>query len=201
MEEETLQNIFEPFFTTKGHTGTGLGLPTVYGIVKQSGGHIVVESVPGKGTSFHIYFPAVQDIVERASGNNEHSSMPAGSETILLVEDELNVREVGVKILEQLGYHVLQAADGIQALEVAEGYEGGLHLLITDVVMPRMSGRELAERLKTRFPAIRVLYISGYAEEALSPGGMLEADIHYLPKPFTAAMLAQKVREVLQTGE
>lgn len=198
MEEETLQNIFEPFFTTKGYAGTGLGLPTVYGIVKQSGGHIAVESLPGQGTSFHIYLPAIPETAEPVSEKSEHSTLPAGSETILLVEDEANVREVGVKILEQLGYNVLQAADGMAAIKIVEQYQGTLHLLITDVVMPRMSGRELTERLKTRFPAIRVLYISGYAEEALSPSGVLETGIHYLPKPFTAAMLAQKVREVLQ---
>lgn len=201
MEEETLQNIFEPFFTTKGHAGTGLGLPTVYGIVKQSGGHIVVESLPGQGTSFHIYLPAVQNGDEQTSDKDEHVSIPSGSETILLVEDEAQVRQVARKILEQLGYNVLHAADGNEALEVANEYSGTLRLLITDVVMPRMSGRELAERLKTRFPHLRVLYISGYTEDALSPGGVLEADIHYLPKPFTAAILAQKVREVLQASE
>jgi PAS domain S-box-containing protein len=199
MDPETAAHIFEPFFTTKPPgEGTGLGLATVYGIVKQSGGSIYVYSEPGAGTSFKIYLPAVEKPAEPPAGTVPAGHpTPTGSETILLVEDEPAVRAFASRVLAAQGYTVLEAPEAEAALALAATHPGPIELLVTDVVMPGLSGRELAERLVVDRPALRVLYMSGYAENHLGRSGTLAADIAYLPKPFTADALARAVREAL----
>jgi len=199
MDKETQSRIFEPFFTTKEKgKGTGLGLSTVYGIVKQSGGYIFAQSDPGCGTTFRIYLPRVADPPEHA-GPDKHAQGPTGgSETVLLVEDEDSVRELVRETLKSKGYSVMEAHDGLAGLSVAEKYEGAIDILITDVVMPGMSGRELAKRVAAARPGIKVLYLSGYTEDAIIHEGVLEAGTAFLQKPFTLLALARKVREVLR---
>ncbi len=199
MDKETQSRIFEPFFTTKEKgKGTGLGLSTVYGIVKQSGGYIFAESTPGSGTAFQIYLPRVSDPTE-PTGQEKHLQGPTGgSETVLLVEDEDSVRELVRETLKSRGYTVVEASDGVAGLNVAEAYQGTIHILITDVVMPGMSGRELAKRILAARPEIKVLYLSGYTEDAIIHEGALEAGTAFLQKPFTLHALARKVREVLR---
>jgi two-component system cell cycle sensor histidine kinase/response regulator CckA len=198
MASETLEHMFEPFFTTKGREkGTGLGLATVYGIVRQSGGAVEVVSEPDVGTTFHVYLPRVSgkaEVLESAAVPNE---LLRGSETILLVEDEVAVRSLARQVLEQNGYTVLEATNGGEAIVVAEQHRGRIALLITDVVMPGMNGPDVAERLAGLRPEIRVLYISGYADDAIGAGGVLEAGMAYLPKPFSSEALLVKVREGL----
>ncbi len=198
MDAATQAQIFEPFFTTKEKgKGTGLGLSTVYGIVKQSGGNIWVYSEPGKGTTFKIYLPRVTDGSEPVSVAPVPVTIAHGTETILLVEDETGVRELATDVLKSFGYRVLVAPDGAHALQVQADHAGPIHLLVTDVVMPQMSGRVLADRLRPLRPATRVLFMSGYTEDAIIQHRLLVSGIAFLEKPFTPTGLAAKVREVL----
>ncbi len=197
MDAATQAHVFEPFFTTKGEgRGTGLGLATVYGIVKQSGGHICVYSEVGKGTSVKLYLPHVgQDV--RVVEPKKEAEIPRGSETILLVEDEAALRMLVRELLESKGYRVIEARHGPDALFVCEQHKGPIHLLLTDVVMPEMNGRELAERLAPFHREMKVLYMSGYTDDAIVHHGVLDAGMGFLQKPFSRNTLARKVREVL----
>jgi PAS domain S-box-containing protein len=199
IDAETKTRLFEPFFTTKEQgKGTGLGLATVYGIVKQSGGYVLVESEPGNGAAFKVFLHRLE------AGTDEVAQVvqfveerPQGSETVLLVEDEDVVRNLVREILEVNGYTVLEARNGAEALELGRGFRSPIHLLVTDVVMPKMSGRELAERLVTIHRETRVLYMSGYTDGAIGQHGVLDAHTELLQKPFTFDALAQKVRKVI----
>ena len=198
MDEATKGRIFEPFFTTKDvGKGTGLGLATVYGIVKQSGGFVWVYSEPGLGTTFKIYLPQVNEVAEPQTLRGSPPPLPRGAETILLVEDAPAVRVVTRQVLERQGYAVLEVPDAAAALRIAEKHQGPIRLLVTDVVMPGLSGRELADRLTKLRPEMRVLFVSGYTDDAVVRHGILEPGIAYLQKPFTPEGLARKVREVL----
>ena len=198
MDEDTRSHIFEPFFTTKDvGKGTGLGLSTVYGIVRQSGGHIFVYSEPGKGTSFKIYFPRAEEEAAAPGKEGVPSEELRGTETILLVEDEKGVREFSGRVLRENGYTVFEAESGQAALDVLGRHEGPVDLLLTDVVMPGMGGFDLARRASVLRPGSGVLYMSGYTEEMIDERGLLEMDIPFLPKPFTPEALLRKVREVL----
>ena len=199
MPPETRDRVFEPFFTTKEKgKGTGLGLAMVYGIVKQSGGHIWVYSEVDHGATFKIYLPRVNAKADPVPHQDEEASLPRGDETIFLVEDEHSVRHLAALALREQGYNVLEAKDGIEALRMI-GEEGvnRIDLMLTDVVMPRMGGKELIDKLKSLRPEIRVLFTSGYTENAIVHQGVLDAGIDFLPKPFTSISLARKVREVL----
>jgi two-component system cell cycle sensor histidine kinase/response regulator CckA len=194
--EDIQPQIFEPFFTTKGvGKGTGLGLSTVYGIVNQSGGHIFFDSEPGRGTSFRIYLPRVDSAADLPHA--PLTSIPHGTETILLVEDETVLRDVARETLEEFGYRVIEAANGNAALELAAGYVAHIDLVITDVIMPGLNGRETAARLATLRPGIRILFVSGYTDDAIVRHGILPSDVALLQKPFTGGTLARKVRAVL----
>jgi CheY-like chemotaxis protein len=198
MSAETKSHMFEPFFTTKGKgKGTGLGLATVYGIVKQSGGYVWVYSELGRGTTFKIYLPRVEGALEGAATSAPSSRSAGGSETVLLVEDEPSVRALSRRILESHGYTVLEASGPEQPLEAARRHEGQIHLLLTDVVMPEMGGSELASRLAELCPNARVLFMSGYTDDAVVRQGLIAKGSHFLQKPFTPETLARKVREVL----
>jgi len=200
MDTETQTHIFEPFFTTKEKgKGTGLGLATVYGIVKQSGGYVWVYSEPGRGTSFKVYLPRIEEetAVPSLEPPPQFRATPRGSETVLLVEDEKGVRELAREYLQMIGYNVIEAENGYAALELASMHAGKIHLLMTDVVMPGISGRELSERVKTVRPDIQVLYMSGYADQAVVHHGILKSDAVLLQKPFTLSALALKLREIL----
>jgi PAS domain S-box-containing protein len=200
MDAETQKRIFEPFFTTKElGKGTGLGLSTVFGIVQQSGGTIWVYSEPGKGTTFKIYLPRVDGEPE-ARRSRASSYARAGNETVLLVEDEDQVRLIAGRILERQGYRVLVAQDPDEAMKLCETHEGRIDLLLTDVVMPRMSGPDLAERLTGMRPQLKVLCMSGYTDDSIVRHGVLKSGIAYLQKPFTPASLTTKVREVLDSS-
>ncbi len=201
IDPEIQAQIFEPFFTTKERDkGTGLGLATVYGVVKQSGGYIAVDSEKGKGASFSVYLLRVENAVTAPDLSNDAPVSVRGSETILLVEDEESLRKLADMFLRDSGYHVLTAADGAQALQVARQYAGPIHLLLTDVVMPGINGRVLAERLAPSQPGMRILYVSGYTDSFIAGHGVLEAGAHLLHKPFTEESLTRKVRELLDAN-
>ena len=199
MDPETKARIFEPFFTTKEQgRGTGLGLSTVYGIVKQSGGYVWVYSEPGRGTTFKLYFPRVDAPAEIPAPPRETATL-TGTETILVAEDDDMLRPLAKGLLQKLGYTVLEAENAERALDLARARTGPIHLLVADVVMPGASGRELARRLAHTRPDTRVLYVSGYTDDAIVHHGMLEPGLNFLQKPFTPGALARKVREILDT--
>jgi PAS domain S-box-containing protein len=198
MDEYTRSHLFEPFFTTKDKAkGTGLGLSTVYGIVKQAGGHIFVYSECGLGTTFHIYLPRAEGEVISPEVSNAPAADLSGAETLLVVEDQAEVRHLAMEVLESYGYKVLGAASGLDALQLCEIYTGSIHLMVTDVVMPGMTGPELAAKLTALRPRMKVLFMSGYADKLVAAGGGLAGNMAYLQKPFSPVSLAAKVRETL----
>jgi len=201
MNEETKSHIFEPFFTTKGPgKGTGLGLATVYGIVRQTGGGISVESEPGKGSTFKIYLPQESAPVDFTRTPLTPVEKTNNFETVLVVEDEDIVRDLVCEVLEDQGYNVMCARDGIEALNMAEGCDGPIHLLVTDVIMPHMNGHELAGKLSQLRPDMKVLYVSGYSDNEIGDHGQLDPRYELLQKPFTPQTLAHKIREVIREG-
>jgi PAS domain S-box-containing protein len=198
MDRDTVAHIFEPFYTTKeSGRGTGLGLSTVYGIVKQSGGYIWVYSEPGRGSTFKVYLPRVDEVVPGPRGEKQITDSRRGTETILLVEDEDGVRELAKTVLTAQGYQVLVTGRPDEAIAMLRDHKQEIQLLLTDVIMPNMSGRELARRVSAVRPDIKVLFMSGYTDNVISAGGMLEEGISFLQKPFTPTVLLQKIREVL----
>ena len=200
MTDETMDRIFEPFYTTKEvGKGTGLGLSMVYGIVKQSGGYIWVYSEPEQGTTFKIYLPRVDQPAEAPGAERPARGILRGSETILLVEDDPQLRELTSSVLTHCGYRVLTASTPEEGISACESNHQEIRLLVTDVVMPRMNGRRLAERIQKIRPDIRVLYISGYTDNAIVHYGVLDAGLWFLAKPFTLSSLVAKVREVLDS--
>lgn len=201
MNFETKQHIFEPFFTTKEvGKGTGLGLATVYGIVKQSEGNIEVYSEVGVGTTFKVYFPMVEELVKDSVKIDNHREMSVGTETILLVEDEALVRNMTSEVLQDCGYTVITASNGMEALEILETGKNKFDLLMTDVVMPQMGGRELAEKLKEKLPNLQILFTSGYTDDAVIRHGVIEAQTNFIQKPFNLEALTNKIREILDSN-
>jgi len=196
MDDQTKGRIFEPFFTTKEEgKGTGLGLAMVDGFIKQIGGHIFVDSEPGRGSTFKIYLPDVEDPLSSAPLPPAIEKKTHGDETILLVEDELGVRSLARRVLHTCGYTVLEAAQGDEAVQLAETHQGTIHLLVSDVVLPGTSGRQLAERIVALKPGIKVLFLSGYG--AVVRQGVPASEIAFLQKPFTLNALVRKVRNLL----
>ena len=198
MDEEVMSKIFDPFFTTKEQSkGTGLGLATVYGIVKQHDGYIYVYSEKNKGTTFKIYLPASNKTAEETESKSVAGALPQGNETILIVDDNPSIRQLIIETLKPLGYHCLQAASGKEAIDVIRKYDGEVHLLLTDVVMPYMNGRELAEKIRKERPDIKIIFMSGYTENIIAHHGVLEQGINYISKPITPIALTQKIKIVL----
>jgi CheY-like chemotaxis protein len=199
MPENVCAHIFEPFFTTKPKgKGTGLGLATCQTIVRQCSGHISVHSELGKGTTFKVYFPRVDEPIEATARPENERLMPTGTETLLFVEDEPAVRDLACSVLESQDYTVLRAANGQDGLRVAREHRGSpIRLVITDVVMPHMGGTVMAEWLKSAYPDLKILFTSGYTDEDLAHHGVLDPGVAFLPKPYTPAVLAHKVREIL----
>ena len=199
MDAETQSHLFEPFFTTKEKgKGTGLGLSTVYGIIKQSGGNIWAYSEAGRGSTFKVYLPRVTEAVKRYKPKEIAPVLAKGTETILLVEDEEAVRTMISRVLQGSGYRILEACQGKEAIEVCQKHPGVIHLMVTDVIMPQMSGRELAERLAAVRPEMKVLFMSGYPDKAIVHHGVLDPGTAFLQKPFTLTALETKVREILE---
>jgi CheY-like chemotaxis protein len=197
MDLPTQARIFEPFFTTKElGKGTGLGLSSVYGIVEQSGGHVAVESAPGQGATFTIHLPRYQGGGAAVASRPDRRSLPGGSETLLLVEDEAAVRASARRLLERHGYTVLEARHGADALRIVE-QNGRIDLVLTDLVMPEMGGRELVERLRARQPELKVLYMSGYTEKAITVDGTMPPHTGFVEKPFTVEQLMRRLRRIL----
>jgi CheY-like chemotaxis protein len=198
MDPETVTHLFEPFFTTKAPgKGTGLGLATAYGIVKQSGGAISVYSEPGRGTTVKIYLPSAEAKLAAEAAEQEPAAALRGSETILVLEDEARVRKLVCEVLAGRGYHVLEAVRGEEAIRMAKEHKGRIHLLLADVVMPEMSGPQALEQIRARYPNMKVLFMSGYTDEAMVHHGILDSGVPFLQKPFLPETLARKVREVL----
>jgi CheY-like chemotaxis protein len=200
MDKETQDHLFEPFYTTKSvGQGTGLGLATVYGAVKQNNGFINVYSEPGKGTTFKIYLPRHMGEGDDVETSTEEDALtPPCQETILLVEDEPAILKMTQTMLEKMEYRVLAANNPVAAIELASKYAGEIHLLITDVVMPEMNGRDLAAYLSTLYPRIRRLFMSGYTADVIAHHGVLEEGVHFIQKPFSRKELALRIREVLE---
>src|SRR5262245_27375634 len=197
MNSEILPHIFEPFFTTKDKTsGSGLGLPTVYGIVKQSGGYITAASRPGQGATFRVYLPGLRAAADAPEDNGRLTVASVGRETILVAEDSDLVRQLKREMLEVRGYKVLEACNGGDALNICKTYLGPIHLTLSDVVMPGITGRQLAEQAVQFRPEMKVLLMSGYTDE-ISKAGFLHPGLHFIEKPFTSNSLALKIREVL----
>lgn len=202
MDDFTLAHIFDPFFTTKEvGKGTGLGLSTVYGIVKQSGGNVHVESKPDRGATFYIYLPAFACPVAFDHPNPAYSQIQAGTETILVVEDEKSVLNLVQRTLKKCGYRLITATDGIEALEVIKKYEKPIHLLLTDVVMPNLSGKELSEKIIELHPGTKICFMSGYTNEAIVQHGILNSGVNFIQKPFSPELLVKRVREILDAHE
>jgi len=198
MERDLLEKIFEPFFTTKEvGKGTGLGLATVYGIVKQNEGWVNVYSEPGRGTTFKIYLPACKDAAQEAPSDYDMESLKGGSETILLVEDEEMLLEMGEMMLKRLGYDVLTALGPAPALEIAKSFPGEIHLLMTDVVMPEMNGMDLAELISSLKPGIKCLFTSGYTANVIAQRGVLKEGVNFIQKPLLVKDLARKIRSIM----
>ena len=202
MQDNVKEHIFEPFFTTKDvGKGTGLGLSTCYGIIKQNSGDLVVESEPGRGTQFKIYLPRTNEQVSPAPEREMVNTVEGGSETVLLVEDEAVVRKIAHSVLEGRGYNVLEAENGDEALRLVDKMNNAdqIDLLLTDVIMPQMGGRQLVDIFSTKCPDSKVLYMSGYTDDAIDHHGVLEPDVQLLRKPFTPTALAHKVRDLLDS--
>jgi two-component system, cell cycle sensor histidine kinase and response regulator CckA len=198
MDVPTQARIFDPFFTTKeAGKGTGLGLSTVYGIVEQSGGHIAVESAPGQGSTFTIFLPRHAGPALAAPGQPDRRGLPHGTETLLLVEDEAAVRSSARRLLERHGYTVIEARHGADALRIMEDGTRQVDLVLTDLVMPEMGGRELVERLRARHPGMKVLFMSGYSERAVTQDGAMPPGTGFVEKPFTVEQLTRRTREIL----
>jgi CheY-like chemotaxis protein len=198
IERDTISKIFDPFFTTKAPgTGTGLGLSMVYGAMDQAGGHILVYSEVGKGTIFKLYFPTIDADVEQPFLPKTDVAMGRGTETVLLVEDEANLRQVTQELLESEGYRVLAAEDGEKALDYTANYMGPIDVLLTDIVLPGISGREIAERISAMRPALKVLFMSGYTGALIAKQGVLDPGVALLSKPFSKNELLAQIRSVL----
>jgi CheY-like chemotaxis protein len=203
MTDEVKVHLFEAFFTTKPKgKGTGLGLATCQTIVQQCGGHIGLSSALGEGTTFQIYFPRVEQPVDAAATSIQSGPLPRGTETLLVVEDEPSVRHLASHVLQSLGYEVLRAMNGQHALHLARERKGApIRLVITDVIMPQMGGKVMAEWLKLTYPDLKILFTSGYVDDAIIRHGVLETGVEFLPKPYTSARLARKVREMLDAPQ
>jgi two-component system, cell cycle sensor histidine kinase and response regulator CckA len=200
MDKEILPKLFEPFFTTKEvGKGTGLGLPTVYGIVRQNNGFVNVYSQPGKGTAFKIYIPRHIEEAETEQKRKIEKSFTGGDETVLLVEDEPSMLQIGRTLLERLGYKVLATKSPAEAIKMAQEHKNGIHLLITDVIMPEMNGRELADKLLSLYPELKLLFMSGYTADVIARHGVLDPGVKFVQKPFTIKDLANKIRETLES--
>jgi CheY-like chemotaxis protein len=198
MDKQIMDQIFDPFYSTKGAQGTGLGLSTVYGIVKQHDGSIQVTSAPDLGTTFRIHLPVSRETLQEHDHSDTSQAESGASETILLVEDDQPVRTLSSTILEKQGYRVLEAETGDEALRVVYEHQGPIDLILTDVVMPGMNGREMCTKVTQQHPDVKVLFMSGYTDDVIVHHGILDQGIHFIQKPFSIQALAGKVREILE---